>query len=193
MKRVLLLSLCVLVLTGLAVCREKRSVSSENDISEGIIDNSTETQISAGELEKTEITYKSAIDGEKEYMKLYFNDTEIPVIWEDNQTVQELMEEAGKGDVVVQMSMYSDNEQVGSLGKSYTKNDEQITTHSGDIVLYSGDKIVVFYGSNSWAYTRLGKMNIPEDDVTELLSNGDITLKIATSFYNLPDQTVLID
>ena len=193
MRRVLLLSLCVLVLTGLAGCREKRSVSSENDISEGIIDNSTESQISAGELEKTEITDKSAIDGEKEYMKLYFNDTEIPVIWEDNQTVQELMEEAGKGDVVVQMSMYSDNEQVGSLGKSYTKNDEQITTHSGDIVLYSGDKIVVFYGSNSWAYTRLGKMNIPEDDVTELLSNGDITLKIATSFYNLPDQTVLID
>ena len=110
---------------------------------------------------------------------LYFNDTEIPVIWEDNQTVQELMEEAGKGDIVVQMSMYSDNEQVGSLEKSYTKNDEQITTYSGDIVLYSGDKIVVFYGSNSWAYTRLGKMNIPEGGVTELLSNGNITLKIA--------------
>ena len=62
--------------------------------------------------------------------------------------------------------------------KCWLKNDEQITTHSGDIVLYSGDKIVVFYGSNSWAYTRLGKMNIPEGDVTELLSNGDITLKI---------------
>ena len=62
--------------------------------------------------------------------------------------------------------------------KRYTKNDEQITTHSGDIVLYSGDKIVAFYGSNSWAYTRLGKMNLPEGDVTGLLSNGDITLKI---------------
>ena len=165
------------VLFGLAGCREKRSVSFENDISEEIIDNSTEAQNST--VEETEITDKSAMDGEKEYMKLYFNDTEIPVIWEDNQTVQELMEEAGKGDVVVQMSMYSDNEQVGSLGKSYTKNDEQITTHSGDIVLYSGDKIVVFYGSNLWAYTRLGKMNIPEGDVTELLSNGDVTLKIA--------------
>ncbi len=128
----------------------------KNDISEEMIDNSTESQISA--VEETEITDKSAIDDEKEYMKLYFNDTEIPVIWEDNQTVQELMEEAGKGDIVVQMSMYSDNEQVGSLEKSYTKNDEQITTHSGDIVLYSGDKIVAFYGSNSWAYTRLGKM-----------------------------------
>ena len=130
MKKVLLLSLCVLVLSGLVGCREKRRVSFENDISEEIIDNSTESQISTGELEKTEITDKSAI------------------------------------------------EQVGSLEKSYTKNDEQITTHSGDIVLYSGDKIVVFYGSNSWAYTRLGKMNIPEGDVTELLSNRDITLKI---------------
>ena len=136
LKRVLLLSLCVLVLFGLAGCREK-------DISEEMIDNSTESQISAGELEKTEITDKSAMDDEREYMKLYFNDTEIPVIWEDNQTVQELMEEAGKGDIVVQMSMYSDNEQVGSLGKSDTKNDEQITTHSGDIVLYSGDKIAI--------------------------------------------------
>ena len=94
MKRVLLLCLCALVLFGLAGCREK------------------------------EITDKSTMDDEETYMKLYFNDTEIPVIWEDNQTVQELMEEAGKDDIVVQMSMYSDNEQVGSLEKSYTKNDE---------------------------------------------------------------------
>ena len=113
LKRVLLFSLCILVLSGLVGCRE------------------------------TEITVKSTTDDEKEYIKLYFNDIEIPIIWEDNQTVQELMKEAGKGDVVVQMSMYSDNEQVGSLGKSDTKNDEQITTHSGDIVLYSGDKIAI--------------------------------------------------
>ena len=80
LKRVLLLSLCVLVLFELAGCREKRSVSFENDISGEIIDNSTESQISAEELEKTEITDKSAMDDEREYMKLYFDDTEIPVI-----------------------------------------------------------------------------------------------------------------
>ena len=74
MKRVLLLSLCALVLFGLAGCREK------------------------------EITDKSAIDDEKEYMKLYFNDTEIPVIWEDNQTVQELMEEAGNNHFRISIS-----------------------------------------------------------------------------------------
>ena len=127
MKKVLLLSLCVLVLSGLVGCREKRRVSFENDISEEIIDNSTESQISAGELEKTEITDKSAIEDEKEYMKLYFNDIEVPVIWENNQTVQELMEEAGKGDVVVQMSMYSDNEQVGSLEMTELLSNRDIT------------------------------------------------------------------
>ena len=61
LKRVLLLSLCVLVLFGLAGCREKRSVSFENDISEEIIDNSTESQISAGELEETEIVTMSRL------------------------------------------------------------------------------------------------------------------------------------
>ena len=127
MKKVLLLSLCVLVLSGLVGCREKRRVSFENDISEEIIDNSTESQISTGELEKTEITDKSAIEDEKEYMKLYFNDIEVPVIWENNQTVQELMEEASKGDVVVQMSMYSDNEQVGSLEMTELLSNRDIT------------------------------------------------------------------
>ena len=61
LKRVLLLSLCVLVLSGVVGCREKRSVSFENDISEEIIDTSTESKISAGELEKTEITVKSGL------------------------------------------------------------------------------------------------------------------------------------
>lgn len=167
----------MLVLFCLAGCVGK-SDSFENDISEEIVDNDTESQIAVEALDKTEIPEESVINDEEENMKLYFNDIEIPVIWEDNQTVQELMKEAGNRDIIVQMSMYSDNEQFGPLGKKYTRDDKQTTTHNGDIVLYSGDKIVVFYGSNSWAYTRIGKMNIPESDVTELLSNGDITLKI---------------
>ncbi|MDE6712278.1 MAG: hypothetical protein K2K20_00885 [Lachnospiraceae bacterium] len=117
--------------------------------------------------------------GEESEMKLYINDQEIPVIWEDNETVSELMEQAEISDITVQMSMYSDNEQVGPLGKDYTRDDRQTTTHNGDIVLYIGNQIVVFYGSNSWAYTRLGKMDIPQDEVNELLSNGDVELKLS--------------
>lgn len=112
-------------------------------------------------------------------IKLYINDIEIPVSWEDNDTTKELVEQVESGDIIVSMSMYSNNEQVGSLERSYTRNDKQITTHNGDIVLYNGNNIVVFYGSNSWSYTRLGKMDMSERDVIELLSNGDVELKIS--------------
>lgn len=141
----------------------------------------TQTQ---GEETQEEQTISVSMDenyqmGDESEMKLYINDQEIPVIWEDNETVSELMEQAADSDITVQMSIYSDNEQVGPLGKDYTRDDKQTTTHNGDIVLYSGNQIVVFYGSNSWAYTRLGKMDISQDEVNELLSNGDVVLKLS--------------
>lgn len=117
--------------------------------------------------------------GKNADMKLYINDVEIPVFWENNDTTAELAEQAESEDIVVLMSMYSDNEQVGSLGRSYTRNDKETTTQNGDIVLYNGNNIVVFYGSNSWSYTRLGKMDLSEREVIELLSNGDVELKIS--------------
>ena len=56
--------------------------------------------------------------------------------------------------------------------------DKQITTEFGDIVLYSGNQIVVFYGSNSWAYTKLGHIDLSEEELTQLLGNGDVVLEI---------------
>lgn len=70
------------------------------------------------------------------------------------------MEEAGQEEIVVSMSMNSNNEQIGSPGRSYTRNDKQRMTHNGDIILYRGSNIVLFYGSNSWVYTRLGKIDL---------------------------------
>ena len=60
------------------------------------------------------------------------------------------------------------------------ENDVEITAKAGDIVLYSGNSIVVFYGSNSWAYTRLGRItNLTDAELTQLLSNGDVTITIS--------------
>ena len=122
---------------------------------------------------ETEVQEEEAVT-----MKLYINDTEVPVVWENNAAVEALAADAGKGDIVVNMSMYGGNEQFGPLGKSYPANNRQVTTSNGDIVLFNNDQIVVFYGSNTWSYTKLGKMALPEDEVTELLSNGDITLRL---------------
>ena len=98
----------------------------------------------------------------------------------DNQAVDVLRNMAEKGDVIIQMSMYGGFEQVGSIGQSLPRNDKQTTTSSGDIVLYSGNQMVVFYGSNSWSYTRLGHISDKDEaGMTELLSNGDVTITIS--------------
>ena len=83
--------------------------------------------------------------------------------------------------ISIQMSMYGGFEQVGNLGTSLPRNDKQITTEAGDIVLYSGNQIVVFYGSNSWSYTRLGKVTgMTKSELEDLLGNGDVTITIST-------------
>ena len=80
----------------------------------------------------------------------------------------------------MKMSLYGGFEQVGSLGKDLPASDEQTVTESGDIVLYAGSNIVIFYGSNSWAYTRLGKVtDKTAGEMAELLGNGDTTLTIS--------------
>ena len=111
-------------------------------------------------------------------MKLFINDVEVPVIWEENDSVAELWEDASKGDMIISMSMYSDFEQVGPLGKKYHSDDKQMTVHNGDIVLYNSSNIVLYYASNTWSFTRLGKMDLPEQEVIDLLANGDVELKI---------------
>ena len=69
--------------------------------------------------------------------------------------------------------------EVDSIGTSLPRNDIQTTTEAGDIVLYSGDQIVVFYGSNSWAYTRLGRITDKnEDELAKMLGKEDVTISI---------------
>ena len=77
------------------------------------------------------------------------------------------------------MSMYGGFEQVGPIGQSITSDDQQITTAYGDVVLYSGDQLVIFYSTNSWVYTRLGHVELSQEDMTDLLGNGDVTITLA--------------
>ncbi|MBQ6128425.1 MAG: hypothetical protein IJI51_02060 [Lachnospiraceae bacterium] len=108
-------------------------------------------------------------------MVLKINGEEYPVEWEDNETVEALKDLCP---LTVEMSMYGGFEQVGPLGSSLPRNDEQTTTDYGDIVLYSGDQIVIFYGSNSWAYTRLGHIRADKAIMEEALGNGNVTIEL---------------
>lgn len=94
---------------------------------------------------------------------------------ENNAAVDALVEMMKESPVTIQMSDYSGFEKVGSLGTSLPASNRQTTTHAGDIVLYQGNQIVMFYGSNSWSYTRLGCI----DNLSgweEALGRGNVTV-----------------
>lgn len=94
---------------------------------------------------------------------------------EDNAAVDALVEMMKDGPLSIRMSDYGGFEKVGALGTSLPASNSQITTQTGDIVLYQGNQIVVFYGTNSWNYTYLGKI----DDLigwAEALGDGDVSV-----------------
>ena len=113
-------------------------------------------------------------------MKLRINDIETDVLWEDNESVNALKALAAETPLTIRLSPYGGFEQVGPIGQSLPRQDTQTVTEPGDVVLYSGNQIVVFYGSNSWAYTRLGKIRgMDRAALTELLGNGAVTLTLS--------------
>ena len=120
-----------------------------------------------------------AQDAQGEAIKAMINEKEISVDWEDNASVKELREISKTEPLRISMSMYGGFEQVGSIGRSIARNDSQMTTQPGDIVLYSGNQIVIFYGSNSWSYTRLGKIKgLSAEELKGLLGNGNVELQL---------------
>lgn len=117
---------------------------------------------------------------EEETMKMTIGGARVNVAWEKNDSVRALMDLCREKPLTVEMSMYGGFEQVGSLGKRLPSNDTYTTTASGDIVLYSSNQIVVFYGSNAWEYTRLGHItDRDEAGMRDLLSGGDVTITIS--------------
>ena len=132
-------------------------------------DRTEQTNSTDGEI--TEATMEN-----DNYMKMYINDTEVSVAWENNATVKEIMNAAP---FTISMSMYGGWEQVGSFGCDFTDNDVKQKAVCGDLMLYCGNKLVVFYGDNTWEYTKLGHIErLSEDEIIDLLSNGDVTITI---------------
>ena len=111
-------------------------------------------------------------------LTLKINETPVPVIWEENPSTDALRELVRETPLTVSMSPFGGFEQVGSLGTSLPRSDVRTTTRAGDIVLYSGSNIVMFHGSNTWAYTRLGRLDLPAQEVHDLLGGSGVTVTL---------------
>ena len=108
----------------------------------------------------------------EENMKLSIDNQELDVAWEDNDSVKALK---GLLPLTINMHEYGGFEQTGSIGQSIVRNDSQIDVVPGDIVLYSGSAISVFYSTSSWSYTRLGHINLNKNELNALLNKESVT------------------
>ena len=111
-------------------------------------------------------------------LMLKIDNTEVEVFWLDNDSVKALKQLAKNG-LTIDLEMYGDMEQFGSLGSTLPSSDTNLTATAGDIMLYQSNKIVLFYGSNSWNYTKLGHINLSKSELTELLGDENVTITIS--------------
>ena len=94
----------------------------------------------------------------------------------DNSSAVAFYELLKKGPVTISMHDYGNFEKVGSLGKTLPRNDTQITTSAGDIILYQGNQITIYYDKNSWNFTRLGRVDgKTQAELKQILGKGDVT------------------
>ena len=170
-KNIIISAICVAMMLSISACSDEGKASNEDQNMKSVTSQSENVDVESSEDE---------MEVRETAMTMTIGDTKVNVAWEDNSSVDALKELVSSGPLSINMSMYGGFEQVGSIGQSLPREDKQTTTSSGDIVLYSGNQLVVFYGSNSWAYTRLGHISDKTDaEIEALLSKGDVTITLS--------------
>lgn len=98
----------------------------------------------------------------------------------NNSSAQALLEQLAKGDVTVEMEDYANMEKVGSLGIRLPRNDRQTITGPGDLILSQGHNLVIYYGTNLWNFTLLGKIdNATQAGLKAALGKGDVWVTLS--------------
>ena len=112
-------------------------------------------------------------------MNIQIGDHVLTATLVENSSVDALKQALSEGPITVNMRDYGGMEKVGSLGMDLPRNDQQITTEAGDIILYQGNAFVIYYAPNSWNFTRLGKINnVTAEKLREILGDGNVTITL---------------
>lgn len=113
----------------------------------------------------------------KEIITLKVKDKMWKIELENNSSAEAFREKLKENDLVINASDYGNFEKVGELGFSLPTNDKEIITKPGDLILYQGDKITLYYDTNTWNFTKLGKtINVSSEELKEVLGNGNVEL-----------------
>lgn len=117
-----------------------------------------------------------------ETIKITISGKTLPVKIEDNEATKALVAALREASITYEAHDYGGFEKVGPLGRTLPASDTQITTQAGDVILYSGNQIVLFYGSNTWSYTRIGKIQYESsDELKSFLKAGQGNISVTLS------------
>ena len=179
MKKIIVPIILVIVFIIFAIMflvpkNDKREISNNAEIINN--DKAQNNEISNNTITENKVDESMNIA----YIKV--NNNILNIELEDNSATIELKERLKNGDIVVNAHEYGGFEKVGDLGFSLPREDTNITTSAGDIVLYQGNQISLFYNSNSWSYTKLGKIqNVSSNELKDILGSGDVTITFTLS------------
>lgn len=185
MKKIWIGILLTVVLTGMSACRNTpeestgESAQIESAASSGSID-SEEQDSETDEGAKTgnqDSDGMKNMDTEGDMMKITAGDHIFTAVLADNSSAEALKELLAEGPLTIDMSDYASMEKVGAIGTSLPTNDEQISTGAGDIILYQGNSLVIYYDTNSWNFTRIGKIeDVTREELLEAFGSSDVTV-----------------
>ena len=117
-----------------------------------------------------------------EKMYITIGNQTLPVTLVKNNATEALMAALAANPITYEADDYGGFEKVGALGMSLPTNNQQLTTQAGDVILYSGNQIVLFYGSNSWSYTRLGRIEYESlEQLKSFLKAGESNISVTLS------------
>ncbi len=139
----------------------------------------TETGAAQTEVQPTESTQEST-EQEITEMKIQVGDTTFTATLEENSSVDALKELMADGPLTLNMSDYAGMEKGADLGVTLPQNNESMNTQAGDIILYQGRTFVIYYDTNSWSLTPIGKIdNVDEESLRAALGTGDVTVTLS--------------
>lgn len=117
---------------------------------------------------------------EETELKLIIGNTTLTATLVNNSSTEALLELLKDGPITIDMDDYASMEKVGNIGTKLPRNDKQITTKAGDLVLYQGSAFVIYYGPNSWNFTKLGKINnVTAKELKEILGSGSVSVTLS--------------
>lgn len=127
------------------------------------------------ETAESQVTESTGSDQEGSALKITVGDQELLATFADNSSAEEFRELLAQGPLTIEMEDYGGFEKVGPLGTTLTRNDTRITTEPGDVILYQGNQITIYYGTNSWSFTRLARIDDPSG-LQEVLGEGAVSV-----------------